>query len=49
MIFIIAVLFSGYFGILNFNGNYYHIGISFVEFLLIGLLGWAVYGPAVKP
>lgn len=29
-------------------GNYYGMGGTLLQFILFGLLGWQVYGPAVK-
>jgi hypothetical protein len=40
-------------GVGNFYGHtehysYWWMGMSVVQFVLIGLLGWQVYGPAIK-
>jgi hypothetical protein len=40
-------------GVANYYGHtdhysYWGMGMSVVQFVLIGLLGWQVYGPAIK-
>ena len=48
MLYILAILFTGYFRVQNFHGDYAVVGMSLMEFILIGLLGWQVFGGAVK-
>ena len=45
VIYIIALVFSLYQGRANWPA---WAGGSLVQFILIGILGWAVFGPAVK-
>lgn len=48
MVFIFALLFGGWYHFQNAQLNYYGAGLSLIEFILIGLLGWQVFGSAVK-
>ena len=47
LIFIVCLLFGGFW---CFHGDAYRgYGVPMgIDFILIGLLGWGVYGPAVK-
>ncbi len=44
VLYLIALVFSGYLGRTNWQG---WAGGSLLYFVLIGLLGWAVFGPAI--
>lgn len=49
LVYIVCLLFGG-FCVFHGGGSvtYWSAGLPGVEMLLIGLLGWGIYGPAVK-
>lgn len=47
MIYIFAILFGSYWHF-NHGVEFFSAGMSLVEFILIGLLGWQSYGPALR-
>ncbi len=46
VIYVLCVIFGGWFGYTGFG--YYGLGCSLVVFVLIGILGWANFGPPVQ-
>jgi len=46
MIILLVLGFAEYYG--HTGGPYWGMGMSIVEFVLLALLGWQVFGPAVK-
>lgn len=47
MIILLILAIGSYWGH-SFGGSYWVVGMSAVQYILIGLLGWQVFGPAVK-
>lgn len=47
LLFWIIMIIALIFGLWSQWGNFYFIGNSVVVFVLIGLLGWKVFGPPV--
>lgn len=47
LIYVICLLFGGWFGY-STGGDRRYIGGGLVIFVLVGLVGWAVFGPPLK-